>query len=218
VLSNTSSASPGKTLSSYRWWITPAPPTGNGFLGNDTSFLQNPSLLLPKSFLDSTNYTLYLAVTDNLGCTSTKQMGVTVFPTPTAKFSLPNGQLCTPAAISAADSSLSGYPLSKSQFLSRTWKLFSDVGLIQVAQNAITPSWNLVNTTNLPLTYTIRLVVTNIHGCKDSVNKTVVVLPVPQLSIQVSAANVCQLPCKSLPLFNREPAVWNGAGPPGQMP
>jgi PKD repeat protein len=185
VLSNTSSATPGKTLSSYRWWITPVPPAGGGFLGNDTSFLQNPSLLLPKSLLDSANYTLFLAVTDNLGCTATKQMGVTVFPTPTAKFSLPNAPLCPPAVLSAADSSMSGYPLSKSQFLSRTWKLFSNFTLIQVAQNPTTPSWNLGNTTNLPITYTIRLVVTNIHGCKDSVNHSIVVSPLPQLSIQV---------------------------------
>ena len=186
VLSNTSSAAPGKTLSSYRWWITPAPPAGHGFLGNDTSILQNPSLLLPKSFLDSANYTLFLTATDNLGCTATKHAGVTVFPTPTAKFSLPNAPLCPPAVLTAADSSRSGYPLGKSPFLSRTWKLFSNATLIQVAHNPSTPSWNLVNTTNAPIAYTIRLVVTNIHGCKDSVNRSIVVSPLPQLSIQVN--------------------------------
>ncbi len=126
--------------------------------------------------LMSTSYTL--VVTDSTGCTaSDSDATVTVYPSPTANFSL--ADVCLHQPVSFYDSTT--FVWGVDTVLNWSWN-YGDGTALGTLNN---PSHIYLNTG----TNSVTLITTSNNGCKDTVVKTVVIHPLP--SAQFSRTNVC---------------------------
>jgi hypothetical protein len=119
--------------------------------------------------------------TDINGCTNTKDIIINILPTPIAKYSINNNLQC----------------LKDNNFF------FSDSSKVQTG--LLTKKWNFgvsINDTSslsnfnksylFPNKYSIKLLVTAVNGCKDSISKDVIVYPNPNLTITASQTSICK--------------------------
>lgn len=134
TISNTSTPAGGI---SYDWDF------GNG----TTSILQNPSVL----YSGASAYTITLVITDTIGCTDTLVQPVTVYPLPTAAFSIVYDS-CQSSQVSFIDNSTGSI---------NTWNWDFGDGQTSTQQSP----GNQYN----PGTYNICLAVTSADGCIDSI-------------------------------------------------
>ena len=111
----------------------------------------------------------------NLGCPDTLQDSITVYPMPVTRFLFAN--VCLHQPMNFNDSSIA----SSGIIATRSWN-FGDATPLVTLQD---PS----HTYTSPGTYSVTLIVTTNHGCKDTIVKSVVVHPLP--TAQFSRANVC---------------------------
>jgi PKD repeat protein len=164
LAANTSAAAAARPLT-YLW------SSSNGATFSSTT-AQNPTITFPAVALDSVLYNVQLIVND-AGCTDTTFGTVKVYAEPTAVFSgVTSG--CTPwavAPLSTATSNIGNRPNLQYQ-----WRLIKGSNLLNTStlQN---PTWSLVNTTTAPENYTLKLLVTNDFGCKDSASYNFQVFP-----------------------------------------
>lgn len=122
------------------------------------------------------NYELTLVTfSSNLGCPDTLHDTITVFPMPVADFSA--ADICLYQAMNFYDSST----VTVGTISDWSWNSGDSTPLDSI-QNL---SHNYTNAT----TYSVSLIATSINGCKDTIAKTVVVHPLPD--VEFSTANVC---------------------------
>ena len=130
--------------------------------GDNTALsnLQNPI----HTYSNAGNYLVSLTVTDAHSCSRTLIKNIVVYSLPTAAFTAPPSQF--PAAINFANNSI-GNPAA---IVSWNWN-FGDGTGTSILQN---PVYNY----SIADTFNARLIVTDIHGCKDTViNPVIVYLP-----------------------------------------
>jgi len=157
---------------------------------NFVSSLQN-TIVTPTS---SGSLPITLIVTSNTRCTDTITKNITVYPKPTVNFDLQPTYGPVPLTV---------YFNNQSEFGQSYWN-FGDGSTSQITQ----PTHSFTDTGQ----YTIWLTLTNIHGCKDSISKTVLVVPnlldlaIEKvfyfkdnlfLTVQVLVANVGTLPIEN---------------------
>jgi gliding motility-associated-like protein len=144
---------------------------GDGSAINTTA--QNPT----HSYTAAGNYEITLITySSNLGCSDTLKDSVTVFNSPNAAFGY--YEVCTNQAMSFIDSSTVG---GASTITSWNWNFGTG-----------SPTSNLQNPSNTFSSYgllPVKLVVTTINNCLDSVTQNVLVHPTPTANI--SAPNTC---------------------------
>ncbi len=141
-----------------------------------TSALQNPV----HSYAGNGSFTVMLVAISNNGCRDSVTKTVTINPKPMAAFSvnIPNQCLRNNSFVFTNTS------VSSSGTLTYQWT-FGDGG-ISTIQN---PSYKYTTSGN----FTVRLIVTSVNGCKDTISKPVVVHPMPTPSFIVNNAGQCQL-------------------------
>ena len=142
---STAIASPAFPLTSYAWDFGDGSPTGTG---------PNPS----HTYMAQGNYPVTMAVTDANGCTSIISYSNYIHASkPAAAFTASDTLACVNQTISFFNTSASFTPLTSS------WT-FGDGG----ASAAANPTHTYAATGN----YTVRLIVTDANGCKDTLTRT----------------------------------------------
>ncbi len=137
--------------------------------GLNNSLLANPTACL------LTNTTYALKVTDSSGCFHIDTVNVRTYPKPTAKLFFTN--VCLNQTMNFSDSST----FAIDSIVSWSWD-FGD-------STPLNPIQNPSHTYTTPGTYTVSLIVATNHSCKDTITKSVVVHPLP--NVQFTTANVC---------------------------
>jgi PKD repeat protein len=135
---------------------------GNG----NTSTSTNPTYTYPTAG----NYTVTLIATTSNGCSNTISKSYTVYSSPTANFSGSN--VCLGNSITFNNSS--------SGATSQVWD-FGDA----TASTATNPS----KTYGAAGNFNVKLVITNVNGCKDSITKSITIYAKPTPAF--SASNQC---------------------------
>ncbi len=143
------------------------PPSGNSIISwywnygdattlADTSLLQNPFY----TYNDTGNYIISLTVQSNVGCKQTLSQNIHVAPAPTASFVVP-AVVCQNDTLQFVNqsSNLLGYSMG-----AYNWN-FGDL----TTSTLSSPKHIYSNNIN----YTVKLLVTNNAGCKDSIYKVV---------------------------------------------
>lgn len=138
----------------------------------------NTSVLSPQHLYHLPgNYPVTLIThSSDLGCPDTVKHTITVFPMPAAKFSFTN--VCLNKIMNFNDSST----VSGGNTITNWAWTFGDGGPVITVQN---PSYTYQN----PGTYGVTLIAKTNNGCKDTVQKSVVVHPLPHINF--SAPNAC---------------------------
>ena len=155
------------TISEWYWTLTGP----NGSI--DTSTSSTPLFNLPRSFNGTAVYSLDLQVTDSNGCIDTTTQSFSVYPTPTASFTL-DPSTCTGSNINTLliNSSLSNDSTSSLDYL---WTIDS-AGTLTTSTDSI-PSYVLRNNNTSAITYYVTLQVSNLSGCDSTVLDSIVIFP-----------------------------------------
>jgi len=141
---------------------------------SNTSTLTNPF----HTFSDTGTYSVLLNVITNAGCEQTVTKTIHIAPKPTVNFSIGNSCQNDSTAFTNLSSSPGGYAVT-----SLNWN-FGDPGLSNTS-TLTNPKHLFPNQSS----YTIKLVVTNSAGCKDSLTNTIAV------KAQVKADFTYSTPC-----------------------
>ncbi len=137
-----------------------------------SALLTNPEYIYPNFGL----YTVKLIVSDEWGCTDSLQKLVEVYEPPIAHFTH-NDSACAPGLVYFYDSSYHNQGLFINQLL---WSIDDFVTNVQ------NPQYTFPNTN---FNYPVSLLVTDEHGCSDTINRTLYIAP--ELEISFSADTVC---------------------------
>ncbi|MFN5416799.1 MAG: PKD domain-containing protein [Flavobacteriia bacterium] len=138
------------------------------------SFFSNPTHI----FQNSGTYNVTLTGTSTLfACQASITHPVTVVVSPTASFTIPPAARCVPATI--------GFTNTSSNFNFINWD-FGDGNVSSLSS----PSHQYTS----PGNYTVKLVVENNVGCRDSITQIVQVFPVPEANFDVLSVDSCHLP------------------------
>ncbi len=135
------------------------------------SNLKNPS----KTFALDTTYFVKLKITNVAGCSDSIIKPITIYSNPKPDFSF--GNVCNKSKMAFTNNST-----SKQTLQSWVWN-FGD------GNNSV--SWNTNYTYSGAGNYNVKLKLTTIWGCKDSVVKTVTVYPNPVAKININQKNQC---------------------------
>ncbi len=141
---------------------------GDGTPAVTINFPASPNVT--HTYAAAGNYTVTLTVLNSRGCTSVYQAVVSVFNKPIADFNFWSS--CQNLATTFTDNSL---PNQGGQISGWLWN-FGDP-----ASGALNASilQNPVHTYATPGNFTVRLIVTNLNGCKDTTERTVTVKAAP---------------------------------------
>ncbi len=131
-----------------------------------SSTLQNPTHI----YITANTFTVKLVITSANGCKDSISRVITVFAKPTAAFTAP-----PPQCISNNNFSFVNNSIGAASYL---W-YFGD-GTTSIAQN---PTHSYVT----PNAFTVKLVVTSINGCKDSISRTINVFAKPTAAFTTPA-------------------------------
>jgi len=162
---NNSSSVPLDSLIGWQWYFDD-PSSG----ANNTSVLQNPS----HQFDTAGNYQVKLKVFTNYGCVDSVIQYISIKPSPTAGFT--NSPACSGQYITFTDTSLVSFQTNYLKY----WD-FGDG-----ANDAVANPVHLYDSTK---GYNVTLSITDIHGCTDSVTKTVTVKELPTANF--ISGNLC---------------------------
>lgn len=135
---------------------------GDGAFSND----EEPTHTFLNTGLNDTVYTVQVVATSSYGCTDTTQLPITVFPMPTAQFTMGNLAGCHPLELQLENLSLGAS--------SYYWD-YGD-GTFSTEDDA-THAHTYVNTTGTPLDFDIQLIAYTAGGCTDTLVQTVTVYP-----------------------------------------
>ncbi len=165
TFTSTGSVAGSGTISSYAWTF------GDG----STSTAANPAA---KSYATPGNYTVTLTITNSNGCTNTTSKVVTVNPKPVVNFNATT--VCFGYTMNFTDASTTS---ASSTYLWNFGDVASGASNTAITQNA-THNYTTAGT------FSVKLVVTNATGCKDSLTKLVTVWPRPVADFK--ADTVCE--------------------------
>lgn len=141
---------------------------------NDTSRLAT----LVKSYPAVGSHTIKLLVTGSTGCKDSLSRIINIRPNPIAGFTINNSTQCLNGnTFQLNDTSIVSMGLN-----SRIWN-FGDGNISSLTSNAKTYNQNGL--------YTIKLLLTSINGCVDSLSKTVTILPSPVVGFSNSELYQC---------------------------
>jgi gliding motility-associated-like protein len=146
------------SATSYTW----------NFGNSSTSTATNVAHLYTNTTTANQSYTISLFAQTGVGCADTKTASITVFPKPTASFTLNALAGCSPVSATFSNTSVGG-----SSYL---WD-FGDNTSSGTASSVLTHTY--INNTLLIQTFTVQLNATSSNGCKDSTTLGVTVYPRP---------------------------------------
>ena len=149
----------GNAITSYQW----------NFADGNNSISTNPR----NKYAAPNTYNVSLMVSSGK-CSTTIVKPVVVNPMPSANFSLPFYQLCTPFIANLTNLSTGA--------ASYTW----DFGDGSPGSNAIAPTHTYNNVTNNNIPYTIALTAKTAAGCSETLDRTITVFPGPLAGFQYS--------------------------------
>jgi gliding motility-associated-like protein len=130
-----------------------------------SSTLKNPTHKYP----DGGRYPVALTATTNRGCLKTVKDTIDIYPEPIPKFSNPTPACVnTPLVFIDSTTIMSGYTIA-------SWKWELGDSLVATTKNA-----NIVYT--IPGNKTVRLIVKSNRGCVDTINKPIVINPLPNIN------------------------------------
>ena len=112
------------------------------------------------------------------GCTDTIKQAITVFPKIEAKF-IGTDSGCAPITI--------GFTNESTGYINSQWD-FGD-GFIEITNN---PSHTFTNFTQTPIVYQVKLIVTSLSGCQDTISKNVTIFPKPDAEFIAAELSGCQ--------------------------
>ena len=154
TLSSTGSLAGSGVIAGYAW----------SFGDGSSSTAANPAA---KTYASPGTYTVSLTITNSNGCTNTTSKTITVNPKPVVNFNASN--VCYGYTMNFTDAS------TTSTGSSFAWT-FGDLASGVLNTSATQNTSHDFTTAG---TYSVKLVVTNASGCKDSVTKSVTVWPRP---------------------------------------
>lgn len=144
----------GNTISDYEWSF------GDTASPTNTSTAANPS----HTYTNTGTYTVNLTVTTNSNCEQSITKIINVYPVPTAAFAIGTSCQNDSTAFLNQSTGITGYSITNSY-----WN-FGDAS--PSATTSITSPKHVFTNATI---YTVKLLVTNTAGCKDSVYKPVTV-------------------------------------------
>lgn len=148
------------------------------FGDSNTDTQQHPS----HTYSNFGNFTVTLTVETDSGCTATFTRNVEVFANPVASFTGQN--VCAETAINFDNTS----SIASGNISQWFWD-FGDFDWLPAIPNSTSMVFEPVFTYYTEGTYTVELIATSNNGCKDTVENTVTIHPVPQPFFTVE--NVC---------------------------
>ncbi len=183
------------SATSYSWTL------GNGSSSTATNVSQAYSNTLSTNQI----YTVSLSASTGFGCADTKTATLTVFPKPTASFTLNALAGCSPVVATFSNTSVGA--------ITYFWK-FGDGGTSTSSASTLTHTYS--NSTLFIQTYTAQLVATSINGCKDSTTTGVAVYPIPVFTVTMVPGSGCSpLNVNFPPVLGAVTYLWDfGDGSP----
>ncbi len=137
-----------------------------------TSILTSPT----KTYINNGVYDVKLIATNSNGCKDSNTQSLIVFEKPAAIFNLPSNAICS--------NTLTISPTNNSTGLSNTYVWSFGDGTTSTLTNP-------TKTYTVAGNYTIKLVATNIHGCRDSVQQTISISVAPFASFSINNNSQC---------------------------
>ncbi|GAB4406588.1 MAG: hypothetical protein OHK0039_08350 [Bacteroidia bacterium] len=140
---------------------------------------QGAALAHPNhSYAAPGTYTVSLTIADARGCTATASTSVQVFAPPVAGIALSDSSGCAPLAVQLTDASTPGSAAITS------WLWSTGTGT-----TSSLPVFSHLYPT--PGTYTLRLIVSDVNGCRDTAGRSLVVLAPPQAAFLPGTSPAC---------------------------
>ncbi len=164
----------------YTWTSNPAVA---GTMLNTAS----PQFDLPISTNDSVVYRIFLSVTDAGGCGDTFSLPYTVYPKPSAAFSLSNRDSCGPINLQISNLSSSGQSGLGQGSMSFTW----DLGNGQSSGLANPGPLLYSNSGNTDSSYYVQLIAQNSFACSDTLRDSIIVRAAPNASLITTGFSDC---------------------------
>lgn len=155
------------------------------FRNGNTSNMVSPTSMFNSNLLKDTIYAVRLIAFSEHGCRDTAFRNILVYPKPRASFVAATDSACTPFNAQFTNTSIP-YDTGSIAIMSFVWDLGNGFG--SVSQNAF--SQYLAK----PLadsSYTIRLIATSEHGCKDTTTQKVVAHPLPVAAFSNNVSQGC---------------------------
>ena len=177
--SNLSMPPMGNTIDSTIWSF------GDPLSASNSSTLTSPA----HTYTSTGTYTVSLKVITDAGCTQSITKQIIVSPVPTASFVAGTSCQNDNTTFMSQSAGTTGYSITN------TYWNFGDV--INNTSNLIAPNHVFSNF----MTYTVKLVVTNSAGCKDSINKPVFV------NAEVKASFTNGPPCFNNPILFQSTSI-----------
>lgn len=140
---------------SYNW----------SFGDGETSTQVNPSHLYTNSTTSDINHTITLIAQSPQGCLDTTMNSIAIFYKPNASFNLSSIAGCAPLSINFTNTSTGA--------IDNHWT-FGDGN---IANNIDSPSHTYFNSTSIPDTNSVQLIVTTSNSCKDTTTASISVYP-----------------------------------------
>ena len=150
--------------------------------GGTTTINFPPPQYVYHTYANGGTYNVTLTVKTNNGCQSSVTNTITVSFAPVANFSSSNSN-CEGSAVHFTDSS---QPNGGGQIMAWDWN-FGDP---PTGTDNTSTQQNPQHVYNTGGTYTVTLIVTNIHGCKDTISKPVIINKSP--TVLFTADTVCK--------------------------
>lgn len=163
----------------YSWTISPSVVTTGSTTGS-------PQFNLPLTTNDSVVYTINLTVTDTNGCFDTISHSYTVYPTPTAGFTMSTTDSCGPFTVNFVNVSTPNQSGMTRQDMSFFWDFHNG----QTSTDSV-PSATFQNFGFNDSTYAVTLIVTNAFGCSDTITDSITVHPDPIVSYTLTSQADC---------------------------
>ncbi len=130
-------------------------------------------------------YSVKLTTTSTFGCIDSLIKTVTIYPKPKADFTAPRLDSCSVFTVLTNNTSL---PYNGETLNSMSFNWTTSNGL---SSTATSPSFSLSNTGIVDSVYSIKLIATTSHGCKDTITKFDTVFPNPKSNFNPTITVSC---------------------------
>lgn len=154
---------------------------GNGF----TATQKTPSTTFLPNATKDTSYSVSLIAISEFGCRDTVSKFIHVYPKPKALYTSSDTSGCSPLTVSFTNAS---YPndTGSIDIMSFVWDFAN--GFSSVTKDA---SSVFSNTSATDTTYKVKLIAISEHGCKDTLQKAIILHPQPTATFTVDKTSGC---------------------------
>ncbi len=154
---------------------------GNGLSSNQ----RNPSTQFISSLVQDSIYTVSLIGFSEHSCVDTASRNIRVYPKPLAMFSMVDSTGCAPLSTSFINQS-TPYDTGSINDMSFLWNFGNGLSSISRDDTVVFNASYSQDTT-----YNVSLIATSEHGCRDTINKNVIVRPDPVISLTADRTAGC---------------------------